>query len=116
MKKACLAAIVLTFIPCLTLAGEIELPRTGQTTCYDDNGNGVVCAGTGQDGEVQEGVAWPSPRFTPGVGDESDCMIDNLTGVMWPKDGNLPSGTVTRDNAIDYANALSLWSFRRAIA
>lgn len=108
MKKVCFVALALTFIPCLTVAGEVELPRTGQTTCYDDNGNGVVCAGTAQDGEVQAGVAWPSPRFTPGTGGESDCMIDNLTGLMWPKDGNLPNGAMTWEDAIDYPKPLSL--------
>lgn len=108
MKKVCFVALALTSIPCLAFAAEVELPRTGQTTCYDDNGNGVVCAGTGQDGEVQAGVAWPSPRFTPGTGAESDCMIDNLTGLMWPKDGNLPNGTMTWDDAKDYPKTLTL--------
>ncbi len=30
--------------------------ETGQKTCYDE-------AGTGQDGDIQPGVAWPEPRF-----------------------------------------------------
>ncbi|OGW13930.1 MAG: hypothetical protein A2035_03980, partial [Nitrospirae bacterium GWA2_42_11] len=42
----------------------IRLPKTGQTTCYDNSGIIVACAGTGQDGDLQRGVAWPSPRFT----------------------------------------------------
>jgi len=30
-----------------------------------------------------------NPRFVSGTGTESDCMIDKLTGLMWPKNGNL---------------------------
>jgi len=46
------------------LAGTIELPQTGQTKCYDTAGAVIDCAGTGQDGEIRAGVAWPEPRFT----------------------------------------------------
>lgn len=31
-------------------------------------------------------------RFTQGTGVEQDCMIDNLTGLMWSKNGNLFGG------------------------
>lgn len=36
--------------------GTIELPQTGQKTCYDVSGNVINCANTGQDGEWQAGV------------------------------------------------------------
>ena len=88
--------------------GVITLPRTGQTKCYDTVGTEIACTGTGQDGEYQAGVAWPNPRFTPSIGAESDCMIDNLTGLMWPENGNLPGTTLTWNDAIDYANNLTL--------
>lgn len=69
-----------------TSSGTIQLPKTGQTTCYDELGNVIPCAGTGQDGDIQAGVAWPSPRFT----DNADATItDNLTGLMWTQDANL---------------------------
>ena len=72
-----------------------ELPRTGQTTCYDSAGAVIPCAGTGQDGEIQAGVAWPNPRFT----DNGDSTItDNLTGLMWTADANLMT---TRDTGFD---------------
>jgi hypothetical protein len=74
-------------------AGLILLPRTGQTKCYSAGesptaGSGlkggtqseIPCAGTGQDGEIQAGVAWPEPRFTV---DEYGCITDHLTGLMW---------------------------------
>lgn len=74
----------------------IELPKTGQTTLYE----------TGDDGELQMGVAWPVPRFTVGTGAESVCITDNLTGLMWEQ---APSGTaLTWTNALTYANGLSL--------
>lgn len=66
-------------------AGTVDLPRTGQTTCYDAAGNVIPCEGTGEDGEIQAGVVWPEPRFT----DNGDGTVtDNLTGLMWLKDGN----------------------------
>jgi hypothetical protein len=38
---------------------------------------------TGQDGEIQAGVPWPTPRFT----DRGDGTVrDNLTGLIWLKD------------------------------
>lgn len=63
--------------------GMLRLPKTGQTICYDASGTVIACAGTGQDGELQMGVAWPNPRFTDN-GDQT--VTDNLTGLMWPKD------------------------------
>ena len=42
------------------------------------------------------------PRFTQGTGVEQDCMIDNLTGLMWPKNGGL-FGTMTLSEALHTA-------------
>ena len=56
------------------------LVKTGQTTCWDAKGNHIGCSHTGQDGEIQAGVAWPNPRFT----DNHDGTItDNLTELTW---------------------------------
>lgn len=73
------------------------VPRTGQTTSYR----------TGDDGDLQRGVAWPDPRFTD---NEDGTVTDNLTGLMWVKephslDGN--SGAMTWDDAIDFCNNLT---------
>ena len=63
----------------------IQLPRTGQNTCYDATGVIIDCAGTGQDGDTKSGVPWPSPRFT----DNGDGTVtDNLTGLIWLRDAN----------------------------
>lgn len=52
--------------------------KTGQTTCYDADAQ-IDCAGTGQDGELQKGVA---RSFT----DNGDGTVtDNVTGLMWEK-------------------------------
>jgi hypothetical protein len=67
----------------------------------------ISCAGTGQDGDLQKGVASPSPRFT----DNGDGTVtDNLTGLMWAKDANLTLETKTWQDAIDYSNNLTLGS------
>jgi Protein of unknown function (DUF1566) len=90
-------------------AGIIALPKTGQTTCSDAAGAAIACAGTGQDGELQTGVAEPSPRFVVGTGATLDCVTDNLTGLMWVK---APSAVIaTWANALTAANDLMLCGF-----
>lgn len=68
-------------------SGVLTLPKTGQTACHDDSGTAIACAGTGQDGESQAGVAWPIPRFT---GNSDRTMTDGLTGLVWSREGGTP--------------------------
>jgi hypothetical protein len=69
-----------------TLASERSRPaKTRQTTCHDASFNVIACAGTGQDGELQKGVAWPNPRFTD---NSNGTVTDNLTGLIWLKNAN----------------------------
>ncbi len=69
-----------------SIAGLINLPRTGQTTCYDVSGNVIDCTSTGQNGEIQAGVAWPEPKFTS----NSDITVtDYLTSLIWGLNGNI---------------------------
>jgi hypothetical protein len=90
----------------------VALPETGQATCYNATGAVILsCTGTGQDGDLKAGVAWPAPRFVVGTGATADCVTDNLTGLMWTQDGNLPAGTRTWQLALDYANGLTLCGF-----
>jgi hypothetical protein len=89
-------------------AGTIDLPRTGQTKCYNATGAEISCAGTGQDGEIRAGVPWPDPRFT----DNSDGTVnDNLTGLVWTKDAGTPKfvGTTSTcwDGGKDWQGALN---------
>ena len=73
---------------------------TGQTTCYDAAGTMIACAGTGQDGEFQQGVA---RAFT----DNGDGTItEAITGLMWEKLSN--DGTVhDKDNAYGWGGMIS---------
>ena len=58
----------------------VKLPQTGQTMSY----------ATGDDGDLERGVAWPSPRFT----DNNDGTVkDNLTGLIWLKNANCANAT-----------------------
>lgn len=49
------------------------VPRTGQTTSY----------ATGDDGDLQKGEHWPSPRF---VVNGDGTVTDYLTGLVWVRD------------------------------
>jgi hypothetical protein len=86
------------------------LPATGQTTCWDSVGNTVVCAGTGQDGDLQTG---PSLSFM----DNGDGTITDLnTGLLWEKlgaDGGIHdlSNGGTWDTAFTHAAMLNSVSF-----
>ncbi|MBN2109324.1 MAG: DUF1566 domain-containing protein [Deltaproteobacteria bacterium] len=85
----------------------ICLPKTGQTLCYKDNGTETDCSGTGQDGDIQAGVAWPSLRFE----DNSDGTVtDSLTGLEWTKNAYLAGATMTWQQALDYVKTLTTGS------
>jgi len=90
----------------------VTLPQTGQTTCYvsvlstsqgipSSSANVIPCQGTGQDGELQTGVVWPSPRFSVAEG----CVTDYLTGLTWIK--NPDESRRTWDQALAFSNDLS---------
>ena len=101
-------AILFSGWPMMSLAGEINLPRTGQVTCYDESGevesgDVIDCAGTGQDGDVQAGVFWPEPRFT-NTGDGT--VVDHLTGLIWLKNANC-FGLQTWGDALSDCNSLA---------
>jgi hypothetical protein len=83
------------------IGGSISLPKTGQTKCYNSSGTEISCTGTGQDGEIKAGVAWPNPRFTS----SGDCVTDNLTDLMWAKNANLAHESW--QEALDYVASLN---------
>ncbi|KJU81380.1 secreted protein containing DUF1566 [Candidatus Magnetobacterium bavaricum] len=87
---------------CLTgaaQAGTVSLPQTGQTTSY----------ATGDDGYYEAGVAWPNPRFTDNsIADSNNQTVtDNLTGLVWAKDANLPGTSKTWQEALDYVASMN---------
>jgi hypothetical protein len=57
-----------------------EIPKTGQTMTY----------ALGDDGDIQAGVEWTNPRFT---NNGDGTVTDNLTGLMWLKDGGCLKNT-----------------------
>ncbi len=99
--------------------------KTGQTLCWDANGNPVPCAGTGQDGEYQYGVdpaISPSNGMTGGYNtpaytgtrfiDNSDGTVtDTLTTLIWLKNANCTdiAGGVKSGALLAWQDALT-WS------
>jgi len=88
-------------------SGFAPVEDTGRTQCFDASGVSRNCAGTGEDGEFQAGVAWPTPRFT----DNGDGTVtDNLTKLFWLKDANCPLATKTWQQALDWVDDLNSMS------
>ena len=87
------------FISAAAAAGTVQLPATGQTAAYT----------AGDDGDLEKGVAWPSPRFHD---NGNGTVTDNLTGLVWLKNANCTDtvGGVTKGSGyLTWANALT-WS------
>jgi hypothetical protein len=87
--------------------GVAQLPKTGQTTCYEPLHYGtpkiVPCGGTGEDGELQKGAMSPAGRF---IDNFDGTVSDNLTGLMWLKDANCTKGPVPFPDAYDFVTKL----------
>jgi hypothetical protein len=69
----------------------IPVTKTGQTTSH----------ATGDDGDLEKGVALPDPRFTD---NGNGTVTDNLTGLMWTKDAQEIPGEMNWPTAIDECN------------
>ena len=94
MKRYTIILLCLVLmLPGLVAAATLQLPKTGQTTSY----------AAGDDGALQKGTAWPSPRFTDNA---NGTITDNLTGLIWLKDANC-FGYQTWANALTSANSLA---------
>ena len=61
---------------------------------------------TGDDGALQKGVAWPSPRFTDNA---NGTVTDNLTNRIWLKNGNCAQSTGDWSTAFTYVGELNTW-------
>src|SRR5215510_594639 len=83
---------------------------TGQTKCWDPTDTRIPIAeidcsssaATGQDGEIQAGVPFPTPRFSD---KGNGTVTDNLTNLIWLKNANCFGGQ-TWANALTAANNL----------
>jgi len=71
------------------------VPKTGQTNSSAINDDGWNSTNTG--------IAWPTTRFT--VQDNTNCVRDNLTGLIWARNANLNS-TNTWSNQIEFCESL----------
>ena len=74
---------------------------TGQTTCWNEAGAVISCAGTGQDGESQTGV--PFAYIDNGDG----TITDSNTGLVWEKlsdDGSIND----QDTLYNWTEAVSI--------
>jgi len=87
MSKTKLITLMITvfvlLLPALLWAGTIQLPDTGQTTCYDGAGNTITCP-TPDQPLAQDGTYIINPLFYT---ENSDGTVtDNNTGLIWQKD------------------------------
>ncbi len=69
------------------------VPKTGQTTSH----------ATGDDGNLERGAAWPSPRF---ITSTTGIVTDTLTGLVWLQNANC-YGYQTWADAMSSANGLN---------
>lgn len=102
IKLAAIISLILAAVNSFAVA-PAQVPATGETGTVADS---------------KSGVAWPSPRFVAGSGDAADCITDNLTGLMWPKNaiigfttasGGAPIAQPKYDNITANLNTMS-WS------
>ena len=96
-----------TYTVTVTVApGLLNLAKTGQVTSYSTGG-------TKDDGMLQKGVMWPTPRFTPVTSGTGTVVQDNLTGLEWAGDGTTPTvgvcagGPLTWQQALTYISCLN---------
>ena len=98
---------------------KVWVPKTGQALCWDSSGASILCLGSGQDGEYENGS---DPFLAPTVGttgaytvratgtrfnDNGDGTVtDNLTTLIWLKNANCFNGQ-TWAQALTDGNALA---------
>ena len=77
--------------------------ETGQKRCWNDHGELISCAGTGEDGDIRAGVHAPQPRF---LDNNDGTVTDRLTGLIWLRNANL-FGEVPWEQALINAKTLA---------
>ena len=79
---------------CTPVSAGAGVPKTGQTTSF----------ATGDDGDLEKGVALPNPRFTD---NSNGTITDNLTGLIWLKNANCSASTRTWQGALDFVAGIN---------
>lgn len=75
----------------------------GQTSCHDEDGWIIPCAGSGQDAGFRAGIPWPAPRFEA----NGNVVFDRLTGLIWTRNANLAEFPMTRVEALDFVAGMN---------
>lgn len=79
------------------VSGTTSLPRSGQTRSYYP----------GDDGDLQKGTIWPTPRFV----DHGDGTVsDRLTGLMWTQNAQQGGSSLAWTAALDYVAGMNAGS------
>jgi len=73
--------------------GFAPVEKSGQT----------IPSAPGDDGDLQNGISFPEPRFTD---NEDGTVTDNLTGLMWTTDAQQIAGLMNWSVALDACNDL----------
>ena len=76
-------------------ASSAAVPKTGQTDSF-----GII----GTDGDLEKGVAWPTPRFTD---NNNGTVTDKLTKLIWMKHASALGGKTWADALIAATNLKS---------
>jgi len=79
------------------LNSQVQIFKTGQINCYDENGNIVDCHNTGQDGEFQSGLKSNQPRFI----ENTYTIYDSTTNLTWVKSANYLNDMLDWKSAFD---------------
>jgi hypothetical protein len=75
--------------------------------CYDAAGLAIQCAESGQDGEFQQGLTWAENRFAV----DGEVVLDNLTGIIWPRDADISGKRMSWPQALQMVNNLNAKGF-----
>lgn len=74
-----------------------HLAATGQRCCYDTAGVRIPCSGSGQDGELRQGIAPRDSRFKVNNG----TVLDQHTGLLWQRNANMFNHPLTWEQALE---------------
>jgi len=106
-KQIIIIIAILVFAFSLHAADVVVYPRTTGTPypCPVQKTGATNSFAAEDDGALQKGIAWPNPRFT--VQANTNCVIDNLTGLMWARNANQFSAAnwgvaITNCNNLNY--------------
>ncbi|MBI5591292.1 MAG: DUF1566 domain-containing protein [Deltaproteobacteria bacterium] len=80
------------------------LLETDQTGCFDESGRAINCHNSGQDGAVKQDRRIEGPdRFRV----TGDIVQDNLTGLFWHINANLPEFPLTWKEAFEFIQEMN---------